>query len=421
MSDDKKTKDGGLEESTPTSAAWEATWTARVTAFCTAVGIDEDAFTKALVDLVGERSEDALNALASDEFTPFDDIRAALKDAKVTVPVAKLRMHIAKLRAPVAAEDTATGATAPTTSAPVMAAALPTVPDDASFLDALRTGGKLQVDKIAVISAIRAALANQSGVFDLPKAILAKMEAHAEASDVPVGEDFFKVRKLVASRRYGDVLAAFDVNANFVSEGKKNAFLGKIERELMPQLRGFQDELHRWQQSWMATANNSGAAMMMIAAANGSAGLPPGMMQPPDIAPLISRAETVIDAINRVFAGFGLIISRALAHEAGQIMELLNNPQLPAMIGTTTRELMLRELGVRVLSDHVRIEKGTSQFALAIMELPTLSGNELAYIASLYQLGSTLFTSQEVAAPKPSRRGRQSYTGFDDAPYLGDK
>jgi hypothetical protein len=108
-------------------------------------------------------------------------------------------------------------------------AVLPNVPDDESFIIALKTGGELKVNPTSVLSAIKAAIADKLGFFNLPKSIKEKMEKFAESIDEPVNPEFFKLQKLVTTRNYADVLNALGVEGQFMNDARQNAFLKKLD------------------------------------------------------------------------------------------------------------------------------------------------------------------------------------------------
>jgi len=120
--------------------------------------------------------------------------------------------------------------------------------------------------------------------------------------------------------------------------------------------------------------------------------MPPGMMAPPETAGLHDEAEAVINSINKVFGGFGIPVAKALAYDATRIKNVLENPGLPAAIGVTTREQMLKTLGLSVGADYVRLERNITRFTLAIMEFPkiTVPNEEYAYLGAMIQLGATI-------------------------------
>src|SRR3989344_5018829 len=150
-------------------------WNERVGAFANAVGVALEKVADALKDVVGEPGEEALAILADISAVPDADIKTAL--APLKIPSGKINMHLVKLRGPKAAEAGAAGSTSPMQALTI----LPTVPDDTSFIEMLKTGGVLKVGVTEVLAAVKAALAKRVGLFDLPDLILEKMEAFADA------------------------------------------------------------------------------------------------------------------------------------------------------------------------------------------------------------------------------------------------
>jgi hypothetical protein len=271
---------------------------------------------------------------------------------------------------------------------------LPNVPEDTSFLEMLKIGGVLKPGVTEVISAIRAALADKVGLYDLSDIIVKKMEEFAEEQEEAIGESFFKLREIIVSRSYGDVLSVLKVPGSFVTEGRRVKFLSKLDTDLWSELRSFDNQLNAWQEAYMKGIANPGLALSMLAMAQSGRGgmLPPGMMQAPETATLRDAAEAVVNKINKIFAGFGVPVARALAYDATRIKTVLEDPALPAALGATNREQMIKMLGVSVGADYVRLERSITRYTLAIMELPKVtSGNEeYAYLGAMLQLGSSI-------------------------------
>ena len=118
--------------------------------FADAIGKKPEEVAEALKELIGEPSAEAFDLLKSDEYTPFDDLKAKLAG----VPLAKLKKAVADhLRAKAAAPAAQPAQAAQGT--PSLAAAsldvLPSVPDDTSLLASLKAGGELKVDRTTVI------------------------------------------------------------------------------------------------------------------------------------------------------------------------------------------------------------------------------------------------------------------------------
>jgi len=276
---------------------------------------------------------------------------------------------------------------------------LPSVPDDGSWLEALKTGGVAKVDQSTVISAVRAALGNRVGLFDVPKRLVEAMEKHADSIDEPVDPTYFTLRQQLTRRSYAEIFAAIPgLDSSYVSDARKKDLYGRIDQHLWPAILGFYDQLKAWQELWQQQGMNPAALLSMFAsvAGGGGMGMPPGMMQPPDTNGLRDYADAVNDAINKVFAGTGAQIAAALAYEASQIKKTLEDPRLPAMIGAANRDQMLKQLGVSVSSTYPRLELNLTRFVLAIMQAKDQpAGNEeLQYFGTLYMLGTQINWSE---------------------------
>jgi len=270
---------------------------------------------------------------------------------------------------------------------------LPQPPDDIAFLAMLKTGGELKVGPTEVISAVRAAQADNFGMFKLPKKILALVEETAEHQDEPVGKDYITIRNLVTRHSYSEIFAAFDLDtaAGIITEDKKDKLLSRLRSVLWPAFMSFREQVNGYVASYNQISNNPMA--FMSAMQSMIAGVPAmGMIPLPDTASLHDAAAGVIDIINHVFAGTGIITARALAYDANRIRELLENPMLPTQVGVTTRDLMLKRLEVNVSADYVRQERSIVRYAMGIMEYAKVTpGNEeYNYIMALWSLGNAI-------------------------------
>ncbi|MFA5359173.1 MAG: hypothetical protein WC310_05165 [Patescibacteria group bacterium] len=403
MSDDTKKTDGITNVAAATAPTYPPAWTERVGKFADLVGKKLEDVTTALADVAGAAGDDALAVLADEASSPFDDLKNAL--ASLKIPSGVLRKNVAILRGPKPEAPAATPAAGPSFDV------LPSVPgDDASFLELLKVGGILKIGSTEVISAMKAALANRLDMFKLPKKIMEAMERFAEDQEEPCGESYYKLQDLVTRRSYAEVLSALGVKGHLVSESRKNELLGKTDL-LWPALQSFHEQLINWQTAWTQGANPT---MMFAAiasmASGGNSMMPPGMMQPPDTAGLRDAAEGVINKINKVFAGHGIPIARALAYDATQIRALLEEPTLPTHMGVANREQMIKMLGVSVSADLLRLERNVCRYALAVMELPKIpSGqSEYGYLGAMIQLGiqipwDTLLSGSSATA-RPGRK-----------------
>jgi hypothetical protein len=272
---------------------------------------------------------------------------------------------------------------------------LPAVPSDENWMNALKVGGILKFNKDTVTGAVSAALASKVGLYGLPKKIVDAMEKQAESLEEPVSADFFAMQKSLTERSYSEIFAAIPgATGRYATESRKKELLSKLDQFLWSSLTSFQHQLDAWFDAWQKGMANPAMMMGALASLAGGAGgmMPPGMMQPPPTDPLRDSAEGVISNINKIFAGTGIPVAMALAYDAQQIRQALENPSLPTQVGAMNREQMLRQLGVAVSSDYPRLEASLKRYTLGVIELPNVTPGqtELAFVTALYQLGAQI-------------------------------
>lgn len=277
---------------------------------------------------------------------------------------------------------------------------LPAVPDDASWLMALRAGGVLKVDQSTVISAIRAALASRVGLYDITEKLAALMEKFADTNDEPVSEDFWPLLDQLTRRSYGDIFSAIPgLNGRFVTATRKKELFRRIDEHLWPAIIGFGGLLKAWWPEYVQYANplNQLGSALGAALGGGAQAITPGVaIMPPDTSGLRDSADAVNDAVNRVFAGTGTQIAAALAYEATEIRKTLENSRLPAMVGAANREQMLKMLNAAVSPSYPRLEVNLTRFVLGIMRAGDQPAGveELQYFGALAQLSTQITWDQ---------------------------
>jgi len=361
-------------------------WTSYLTPFANALGIDVAKATELLKSVAGDAGDRAMAILKDSKLSPDADIKTVLPSG---TPSGVANQAITLLRA-----------TATTTEQPMVfnptADLLPAVPSDTSWLEALKAGGTLKVDQATVISAIKAALADRVGLFDLPQKVSVAMEAFADSSQEQVDPRFFILRKQLTRRSYGEIFAAIDgLDGNFVTDRRKKELMDRIGRHMWPAVLSFHGQLKAWIEAWQQGAANPAMlipAIMQMVGGGSLGAMPPGMMQPPDSGTLRDAADGVNDDMNRIFAGTGVVTTRALAFEASQIKATMEDPSLPALIGAANREQMLRQLGVDVSSNYARLEVNLAKYVMGILNIKAVPGGneETAYFGALYMLGSQI-------------------------------
>jgi uncharacterized protein YgfB (UPF0149 family) len=285
-----------------------------------------------------------------------------------------------------------------TVAAPINAVSfdsiLPSVQSNASWLEALRTGGVLKVEQSSVIATVRVTLAHKVGFYDIPERLIRLMEDFADANEEQVDTEFFRLRKQMTRRSYAEIFEAIDgLDGTYVTDARKKQLFQRIDQHLWPAIIGFYAQLKSWQEAWMQGAANPAMMMSAMMAMSGGVGvMPPGMMQPPETGALRDYADSVADAVNKVFAGTGVQIAAALAYDASKVKEALENPRLPVLVGAANRDQMLRQLGVAISATYPRLETNLTRFILSIMQVKDQpAGNEeLQYFGTLFMLGSQI-------------------------------
>jgi len=272
---------------------------------------------------------------------------------------------------------------------------LPAVPTEDSWLSMLKAGGVLKADPSTVIAAVRAALAQRVGLFDILDKVVAKMEEFADANEEAVDAEFFKLKKQMTRRNYGEIFESLEgFDGTYVTEGRKKKLFARIDSILWPAISGFYDQLKSWQEAWMQGAANPALMMgaIMAATTGGGSPIPPGMMSPPETGALRDYADAVNDACNKVFAGTGVQIASAIAFDASKIKIMLANPRLPTLMGFASHDQMLRQMNLSVPATYPRLETNLTRFVLSTLQVKNVpSGNEeTAFFGSMYMLGSQI-------------------------------
>ena len=348
-------------------------WNERVGAFAGFVGITLEDANAAFAGIVGDPGDEALSLLGDKNAAPDEDIKKALEPLKI--PTAKLNMHLPKLRNPEKVADSSS-----------KLHFLPSAPDEESFLSSLKIGGELKVGTPEIISAVRACIASRAGSYSALDKIKAKMERWAESQGLPYSEKYFEIQDMLTERNYADVLSAIKVKSRYITEAKRKEFLDKIEKILWPELKSFHSQLKDWIIAYNQLSMNP-ANLVMALKGNGN-NIP---MQVVDTGGLRSAAEEVINKINKVFAGPGIPVARALAQDAIRINKIINDDSVLIATGSGTKDQLLRDLDLAVGADIVRAEQNIVQYTLSIMNLPKVTPeDEVNYLLALNNLGVSI-------------------------------
>lgn len=346
-------------------------------------GADEATIGKIMDDL-GVESIDDLTSLEVADLTG-----AGMKLVKARKLLSELKANAKPAAPAVAAAETCAIQSQ-------FEALLPSIPTDESWLNALKTGGILKVDESSYIAAIRAALADRAGLYNIPDALSKTMEKYADETEEQVDPTFYSLRKSLTRRAYGDIFAAIDgLDGTFITEGRRKEFLSRIRDTLWPAIAESYRTLNGWFQTWRASISDPsmlfalGASLSGGGFSGGAAGM--SMITPPDTAPLHDAGDTLVDSINRVFRGTGVQVAAAMAYDANTIRNTLEDPRLPSMVGVKNRELMLKKIGASVSSNYIRLEQNLVKYVLAFVRHDTVTSDvEAKYFEALWQLGTQI-------------------------------
>ena len=269
-------------------------------------------------------------------------------------------------------------------------ALLPVIPTDESWLNSLKTGGILKVDESSYIAAIRAALADKAGLYNVPEALAKAMEKYADETEEQVDPVFFSLRKTLTRRTYGGIFAAIDgLDGNFITEGRRKEFLSRIRTTLWPAITESYQVLNGWYQNWRASFTDPSVMLAALSGIGMGAGI--GLTTPPDTSILHDAGDSLVNSINRIFRGTGVQVAAALAYEAKTISSTLEDSRLPSMVGVKNREMMLKKIGASVSSNYVRLEQNLVKYVLSFVKYNSITSDvEVNYFAALWQLGSQI-------------------------------
>jgi hypothetical protein len=285
---------------------------------------------------------------------------------------------------------------------------LPEVPSEESLLAGFRVGGVAKVAPTDVVAALRVALAERLGVLSLETRLIEAVEAHARGNDEPCPELFYELERSLARRAHADVLAALELPGTFVSDARKRELLARVSR-VWDALFALQGKIEAWKATWAersthAAALLTGQSLLAAQGATGSAAVLP--LDAPDAAAVLESARAVVDAVNRAFAGPGIPVARALAADTAQLRGWLERPELPGALGVSTREELLRKLGIGLSGDLARVETSGIQYALAALALTSDASETVpGRLVALHELGATLPWAWLMGAGNAPRRG----------------
>lgn len=270
---------------------------------------------------------------------------------------------------------------------------LPDIPTEESWLADLKTGGILQIDRNSYISAVRAAIAERTGIYEVPKKLVEAMEAFALENQQPVSPEFYELSKQLTRRNYSEIFAAVEgIDGTFVTERRKSELFNRLNEYVWPVLQTSAAQFKVWYETWVNTSNNPAAlAMAMRGIQGGAMMLPPGMGTAPDTSVLRDLGDDLREAINKALAGVGTSVAAALAYDYTKIRKVLDKSDLPSKVGVANRDQLFKKLGLNIDSTLVRTERNIVRYILGLIEADRqASDQEAFYFGELYTLGTQI-------------------------------
>jgi hypothetical protein len=369
---------------TPTPAPASSKWEATIEPLVKRLKLDSKAVTEKLLaaKLVDAADDSGAEVLMDADAIDLADFRAAFPEAAK----GSLNLAIKDIRAKApksekkpettpAANVVPAGVAAPP---PVGMYVIPEVPEGTDFLTALSTSKSLTVDVVSIRAAMEALFADSRSLSEIPEKLAKAMEAHADTIEEPVGDTFLEVLKFVRARKWAEV----NVDSNFVTQARKKNVLERL-RELPAAVYQFHHVLSGWNEQ--LKSNRAGNPLGILAGGVNA------LYPPPD--EVIAAAEGVVGCLRRAFGGLGVMVAKAMAYEGLKIKETLERPELPALVGASNREIMLKQLGVDLTNADIRAERNVARYVIYVATVVNKSlpgGQEGPALEALFQLGQTI-------------------------------
>jgi hypothetical protein len=250
------------------------------------------------------------------------------------------------------------------------------------------------------------------------------IERFAGEQEQPASDALYPLLEELRERNYADVLKPLDLNSTVVTKARRTEFQKRVANYAWRGLRTFHDALTAWYTSWSSQTRDPNIMLNMIAAMAGGNGgmLSPLLQSTPDTQVLRSVVKDLASSFNRVFAGlYGIPVARALAFDAARINKRLNDPNIPAAVGATSRDDMLRKLEITIPDWYVRMERSTYQYVISAFNMDNVDDAQLpTYAVALYVLGTQISwdaISQLNAGAPPMSNGNSTRNPASFVPF----
>lgn len=355
-------------------------WESTIEPLVVRLKLDQKTVTDKIVaaKLVEAADDSGADVLMDAEALTGADFTGAFPEAAkgtLNLAVKEIRAKAVKVEAPVAAPAVTPVVTTATIGA---AFVIPDVPEGSDFLTALSTSKTLTVDLVSIRSALEALFADSRALAEIPEKLAHAMEKHADTIEEPVGDAFLEVLRFVKERRYAEI----NVDSKLVTKERKKVVVDRL-RDLPRAVLQFHMVLTGWNEQLKSNRSSNPFGVLQGGAA--------AMYPPAD--EVIAAAEGVVGCLRKAFGGYGVMVSRAMAYEGLKIKETLERSELPALMGVSNRELMLKQLGIDLTNADVRAERNVARYVIFVATTVNTAlpgGQEGPVLESLYNLGQTI-------------------------------
>lgn len=236
------------------------------------------------------------------------------------------------------------------------------------------------IQKLTVITGIKASMADVYGFFQLPKKMMSMLREAADDVGEGVPELYFDLQRLTQARRYGVLISWMQNKGSACTVAERNRFLTRMHGQFWDALDTFYLELDAWRKGRRDSVD-IGEAMANAFAGEG---------QIYDATTVRTAGLALGDSINHVFAGTGVYAATALALDNAKLQEVLLQMDF-RQFGVTSREMLLQRLECAVPPEMVAAESTISKFVWNVMSLGDMAAggmDEQKFLIELASIGS---------------------------------
>lgn len=272
----------------------------------------------------------------------------------------------------------------------VSAKLLPTVKIGDAWLKAIERSNILVLGIDHYIAAIEAAIADRFDLFSVPGKVSEAMLDYSYQTDTPVGPSYYEIRRIITRRAYADLFATLDVRASDINDSRRRELIKRINDYVFPLVPQAIQELSEWYDCW---AKMAGPQLVLAVQQMSNQDVSQRNLSSfPETGTLLSMSDSFVRAMNKALAGTGGMAALAMAAEANNIRNCLDNEQLPSLVGALNKDQMLVKLGIDLDPSIIRGEKAIVQFIIAFAKANEYATQENAgyYFIELCQLGNEI-------------------------------